>query len=427
MKRAGSASVFLGILLVALSAGADQYVTSIKIYLQLSPPNYAKAIEQGEAGIKDPGEAKNWELRAMLAECYASVGRYEEAGKEYQEAMTLAPAKKDAILKGDGKYLTGRESKWNAAFYTGAELVKKVSFAKVALADIPLSDGMKEVVQQYGQPEEVRQGTYQKKPMVVFTYWSKSVDFSFQDGKLSKRGTLKESKSKDYLQLALSELKGAVALDPGNPQAYEVLSAVYDLMGPSHRNEKMAMLQQAIKADPKNAQLHVTVGTVYETDGKFAEAADEFKQATTLSDTIPRAWAGLGETELSLKKYAESAEAFKRATALDTTNKDVYFNLGTAYFNLEDFANSLAAFKRALAKDPTDGDAWAFSGHCAANLKDEKGALSAYEKATSPESKLSPEYAYAVWQNLCILYTRNNLRDKAEAACKKAKELAPQK
>lgn len=429
MKRAGKAVILLGIVLLAMSPAArgDQFVTSMKIYLQLSPPGYAKAIEQGEEGIKDPGGAKNWEIHALLAECYASVGRYEEAGKQYQEAIALDPAKKDAVIKGDGKYISGLQSKWDVAYYAGAELVKKASFDTVALSKISLSDGMKEIIQANGQPEEVRQGTYQKKPMVVFTYWGKALDFSFLDGKVFRRTTLKDPKTKDYLVLAQSELKGAIALDPGNAKAYEVLSAVYDLMGPAHKDEKMALLQQAIKADPKNAQLHVTVGTVYETDGKFAEAADEFKQATMLSDTISRAWAGLGETELNLKKYAEAAEAFKHATALDTTNKDVYFNQGMAYFNLEDYANSLAAFKHALAKDPTDGDAWAFSGHCAVNLKDEKAALQAYEKSVSPEVKLSPEYCYAVWQNLCILYTRNNQKDKAEAACKKAKELAPQK
>jgi tetratricopeptide (TPR) repeat protein len=433
MRPAWKLGVLLVLVLAGVNARADQYITSMKIYMQLNPPNYAKAIEQGEEGIKIPGDAKNWEIHALLAECYAVTGRYQEAGKEYQTAMALDPAKKNVILKGDGKYIQGLESHWDLAFYTGADLVKKASYDKVSLSDLALSDDMKGVIKDNGQPEEVRQGTYliqgapEKKPMVVFTYWTKGLDFSFLDGKTFRRSTLKDTTSKDYLVLAANELKGAAALDPDNAKAYEILSVVYDLMGPEHKDEKMAMLLQAVKTDPQNAQLHVALATAYEMDGKNAEAAQEFKQATTLADSNSRAWAGLGETQLNLKKYAEATVAFKRATELDSTNKDVFFNMGMAYFNLEDYANSLKAFQRALAKDPTDGDAWAFSGHCAADLKDEKAAIGYYEKAVSPDAKLSPEYAYMVWQNLCILYTRNNLKDKAEAACKKAKELTPQK
>ena len=41
MKRAGKAVILLGIVLLALSpvASGDQFVTSMKIYLQLNPPS----------------------------------------------------------------------------------------------------------------------------------------------------------------------------------------------------------------------------------------------------------------------------------------------------------------------------------------------------------------------------------------------------
>jgi tetratricopeptide (TPR) repeat protein len=427
MKRAGKALILLGIVLFALSpvASGDQFVTSMKIYLQLNPPSYDKAIVQGEEGLKDAGAAKNWELHAMVAECYASVGRYEEAGKQYQEAMALNPAKKKVIEEGDGKYINGRNSKWDLAFYTGAELRMKAGFTKVAVSDLALTEDMKKTIADFGQPEEVRQGTYQGKPMVVFTYWSKGTDLKFRDGKLAGKAALKDPKTKDYAELALRELKGAIALDPEKAQAYEQLAALYDRLG--RRNEMVAMLQEALKADPKNAVLHTSLGTVYENDGKFELALQEFTEATKLDTTIFRAWAGLGESQLNLKHYAEAVEGFQRATALDTTNKDVFFNLGLAYFNLEKYDNALKAFKRVVAKDPTDCDGWAFVGHSTLNLNDEKGALESYEKATAPTCNLTPAYAPSVWQTLCRLYTRKNMMDKAKTACKKAEELAPKK
>ena len=427
MKRAGKAVILLGIVLLALSpmASGDQFVTSMKIYLQLNPPSFEKAIVQGEEGLKDAGAAKNWELHAMVAECYASVGRYEEAGKQYQEAIALAPAKKKVIQEGDGKYINGRNSKWDLAFYTGAELRMKAGFTKVAVSDLALTEDMKKTVADLGQPEEVRQGTYQGKPMAVFTYWSKGTDFKFREGKLTGKSTLKDPKTKDYAELALRELKGAIALDPEKAQAYEQLAALYDRLG--RRNEMVAMLQEALKADPKNAVLHTSLGTVYENDGKFDLAVQEFTEATKLDTTIFRAWAGLGESQLNLKHYAEAVAGFQRATAVDSTNKDIFFNFGLAYFNLEKYDNALKEFKRVVAKDPTDCDGWAFVGHSTLNLNDEKGALESYEKATAPTCNLTPAYAPPVWQNLCRLYSRKNMMDKAKAACKKAEELAPKK
>jgi cytochrome c-type biogenesis protein CcmH/NrfG len=112
---------------------------------------------------------------------------------------------------------------------------------------------------------------------------------------------------------------------------------------------------------------------------------------------------------------------------VDSTNKDIFFNFGLAYFNLEKYDNALKEFKRVVAKDPTDCDGWAFVGHSTLNLNDEKGALESYEKATAPTCNLTPAYAPPVWQNLCRLYTRKNMMDKAKAACKKAEELAPKK
>jgi len=427
MKRAGKAVILLGIVLLTLSpmASGDQFVTSMKIYLQLNPPSYDKAIVQGEEGLKDAGSAKNWELHAMVAECYASVGRYEEAGKQYQEALALNPAKKKVIQEGDGKYINGRNSKWDVAFYTGADLRLKAGFTKVAVSDLALTEDMKKTVADLGQPEEVRQGTYQGKPMAVFTYWSKGTDFKFREGKLAGKSTFKDPKTKDYAELALRELKGAIALDPEKAQAYEQLAALYDRLG--RRNEMVAMLQEALKADPKNAILHTSLGTVYENDGKYDLAVQEFTEATKLDTTIFRAWAGLGESQLNLKHYAEAVAGFQRATAADSTNKDIFFNFGLAYFNLEKYDNALKEFKRVVAKDPTDCDGWAFVGHSTLNLNDEKGALESYEKATAPTCNLTPAYAPPVWQNLCRLYTRKNMMDKAKAACKKAEELAPKK
>lgn len=427
MKRAGKAVILLGIVLLALSpvASGDQFVTSMKIYLQLNPPSYEKAIVQGEEGLKDAGSAKNWELHALLAECYALAGRYEEAGKQYQEAIALNPAKKKVIKEGDGKYIVGQNSQWDKAFYTGADLRMKSNLSKVALTDIALTEDMKKYIHDNGQPEEVRQGTFQGKPIAVFTYWTKGMDFKFREGKLVANTKFKDPKVKDYAQLAMNDLKGAIALDPEKSQAYEQLAALYDKEG--RRSDMIAMLQEALKANPKNAVVHVSLGTVYQNDGKYERAIPEFKEAAKLDSTLFRAWAGLGESYLNLKQYAEAVEGFKRAAALDTASKDLFFNFGLAYYSLKDYPNSKKAFQRVVALDPLDGDGWVFIGDNALNLKDDTAALAAYEKAADPSIRLSKETAYAVWQNLCILYTRKNLKDKAEPACKKAQELAPKK
>ena len=113
-------------------------------------------------------------------------------------------------------------------------------------------------------------------------------------------------------------------------------------------------LTQAIKLDPGFAEGHNSLGLIYLSQGKIAEAAAEFQKALeNLSYPTPEYAAyNLGKASYQLKDFAVAAESYERSLAILPNNPDARFELGMSYAQLGRLADAEKAFTAALQMRP---------------------------------------------------------------------------
>ena len=98
--------------------------------------------------------------------------------------------------------------------------------------------------------------------------------------------------------LELSRIREAVDENPTKPDLHWRYGAALALFG--HTREAMQELQDAIRLDPHYALYHVTLGRVYEREGRHADAVREFQAALALHGSFYDAvFSGWAQTHLA--------------------------------------------------------------------------------------------------------------------------------
>jgi len=101
-------------------------------------------------------------------------------------------------------------------------------------------------------------------------------------------------------RLALPKVKEVVDESPTKPDLHWRYGAALALFG--HDREAVQELQNAIRLDPRYALYHITLGRIYERQGRQADAVSEFQTALTLHgsyyDAVFSGWARAHLTRL---------------------------------------------------------------------------------------------------------------------------------
>lgn len=117
-------------------------------------------------------------------------------------------------------------------------------------------------------------------------------------------------------QLPEAEAQFRKAIDLGN-QATADSARNYIAYMWAERGEKLEMglqlIQQALEAEPDNAAFIDTLGWIYYMQGRYAEALDALKKASTLLDSDPVIWEHLGDIYLKLGDTRTAVEHWEKA------------------------------------------------------------------------------------------------------------------
>jgi tetratricopeptide (TPR) repeat protein len=119
-------------------------------------------------------------------------------------------------------------------------------------------------------------------------------------------------------------------------------------MRAQNRNaEALTLMEGVIQADPTNGPALVLTGQIFLSQGRFVEADEQFRVASTVFDgdaVLYYSWGKslslLGLHELALEKYAKASE-------IDPYDADVYDAWGAALKTLGRFGEAAEVFKRA--------------------------------------------------------------------------------
>jgi tetratricopeptide (TPR) repeat protein len=119
--------------------------------------------------------------------------------------------------------------------------------------------------------------------------------------------------------------------------------------------EAEAILQRALKIEPRNAEAHCEMGIVLAKRGVCASAIEELRRALDLDPELARGYYHLGVCYNQLDRLDEAVEALKRAIALDPESDRACYHLGIVYDRLAMGGDARAMYRR--SREITDARA----------------------------------------------------------------------
>jgi tetratricopeptide (TPR) repeat protein/TolB-like protein/predicted Ser/Thr protein kinase len=175
---------------------------------------------------------------------------------------------------------------------------------------------------------------------------------------LQGRNALRNSHNAAELRQAGSLFEQAIDKDSNFALAYAGLAdASLRLYGESKESmwaQKATLAAQQAEALSGNLpEVHLSLGSVYSTTGKNAQAITELKRALELVPNSDEAYRRLGDAYLANGQSNEAVAAYQSAVSANPYFWMNHNSLGTAYFNRGDTAKALPSFQKVteLASD----------------------------------------------------------------------------
>ncbi|MFQ5953254.1 MAG: tetratricopeptide repeat protein, partial [Candidatus Omnitrophota bacterium] len=246
-------------------------------------------------------------VRVTLGIIYRDTSKYEDAIKEFKQALLLDPVSSDA-------------------------------YRELALT-----------YQKLGRPEEA-EDTYKRAIELKPDYWSG----------YSHLGVfyLKHARYVDAEEM----FRHVTELTPDNPEnalGYNNLGASYLYMG--RFNEAIAMFKKSIAIYPRPDACS-NLGTLYFFQSRYTDAMDMYEKAIDLGKKDYTIWGNLADAYRYIPEYSEKArEAYQRAIqlaeellAINPRDSELHGKLARYYAILEDHEKALAEISKARELTPSN-------------------------------------------------------------------------
>lgn len=151
---------------------------------------------------------------------------------------------------------------------------------------------------------------------------------------------------------SIGEYKTALGLDPNSAQAYLLLGISYAWKGDAPESE--AAFRRATELDPSRADAVMNLGSIRETRGDAPGALELFRKAIDLDKKNPLYRFQLGQLYRKLGRDADAAEQLREAVRLEPSYEDAMLELGAAEERLHEEKSAAATLKRAVSLKPGD-------------------------------------------------------------------------
>lgn len=209
-------------------------------------------------------------------------------------------------------------------------------------------------------------------------------------------------------------------IDPRHGDALHLLGVV--ALQRSDRVAAVDYIGQAIDADGGRPEFHNSLGNVYRTLGRSAEAIDEFRRALRLKPDFAIAYNNLGIALAECGQHRGALACFQQAVQLDQRNVPAWMNLGSALLDMAKPSEAAACFEFALDVEPNQGQAFAQLGRCRSRLGRRDEAIAAYEQAFTLLGDSAPA---SLFEELAAAYLEAGHFAEAERAFRQVIERSP--
>lgn len=199
---------------------------------------------------------------------------------------------------------------------------------------------------------------------------------------LRARGYLSEYQKAENIELAVAELKSAVAVDPDYANAYAVLGQAY-LIGYQQMNRSadwVTLAQQNCQKSEsvrETAEGRICLGLIYNQTGKYQLAVPEFERAVQIDQSNEDGLRGLADAYGKLGNAAGAEAAYRKAISLRPNYWAVHSWLGAFFYNQARYDEAIKQFQEVVNLAPNN-----YRGY--SNLGGLLVAVGRYKEALEP-------------------------------------------
>ncbi len=470
-----SLMVVFAILVLLTGCGSkNPALTSAKIYMDLSPPDYDKATEQLLLAIQR--DSLNGEAHLLLGKIYGQKNMYPQMLTEFQtaEACKLKPEQAEEL-----KQLKTRL--WTEVLNSGINLGRKSRQADRYRLDLladfskypQFKDSLKLISEDVESGDRLTWDTYgtygEAKP--ALEQLGKMLDHKATERyELAVRidsaryepyvNLAAECVHKDELERALGYYARAHQLKPDDSNVMNDYAIT--LLTTEKYEEALGLYEKILEKDPTNVNALVNVAMIYARKGETDRSLETYSKIVSIDPEYLDAFFNRGLMFLSqsqekmpaLRAYRDSVENnrknkelasryqsvweeynrlfakaegdFQKAAEINPNDKDAFFHLGLLRVGraqiqtdkgeqTADFIQAEGFFKKSLELDPQDIESMKYLGFTLLHQKKWQEASLPLERLV----ELDPTDREA-WGYLAITYANLGQKAKAEEALKKS-------
>jgi tetratricopeptide (TPR) repeat protein len=176
---------------------------------------------------------------------------------------------------------------------------------------------------------------------------------------LRGRGYLNDYQKAENIELAIAELRNAIALDPVYPNAYAALGDAY-LLGYKQTNRDSDWVKQARQNCQKSLAVRETsegricLGGVYNVSGEYDLAVQEFQRAVQIDPGSEDGLRGEADAYTKLGNSASAEAAYHKAISLRPNYWGVYSWLGVFYYKQARYEDAITQFRKVIQIAPAN-------------------------------------------------------------------------
>jgi len=123
------------------------------------------------------------------------------------------------------------------------------------------------------------------------------------------------------------------------------------------KNHKV-FISQWLYTDRESFQAHVSIGEIFQKEGKIDEAIHHYQQAIQLNSNYEDAHNNLGLAYYKKGLLDDSISEYKKALAINPDLTKAHYNLGLAYCKKDKLDEAISEYKETLSLDPSFSDAY---------------------------------------------------------------------
>jgi serine/threonine protein kinase/tetratricopeptide (TPR) repeat protein len=174
---------------------------------------------------------------------------------------------------------------------------------------------------------------------------------------LKGRNTMRRQRSAEDVQKAIDFFDAALKKDQNFALAYAGVAdaslAMYDWNKDSFWTQKaLEAAERARQLNDEIAEVHFSLGSIYNVTGRIAESIVELDRALQLAPNSDEGYRRLGAAYLANGRKEEAFTAFQKAVDLNPYYWANYNALGQAYFGIGNNNDALSAFRKVTELEP---------------------------------------------------------------------------